>query len=157
MAHCDAHIEHFQPSSKFPAQRFSWGNLYASCGPANKKGRPRICGDHKDSWTPVNHIEPTDPTVEQKFAYDAAGGISPSVAGGAQAAVMIKKLNLDDPSLRYQRAIIIESLNTLIGTGEITADSRDEEIAMWRSVDRDGRLKSFGHVAARYLEEETIA
>ena len=157
MAPHDAHIEHFRPSSKFPTLRFSWGNLYASCGPASGKGTPRICGDHKDNWTPANHIEPTDPSVEQKFSYDAAGGIGSSVAGGDRAAVMIKKLNLDDPSLRYQRATIIEALNTLIQAGDITAANVADEIAMWRSVDGDGRLKSFGHVAARFLEEEPVA
>ncbi|ESX11130.1 hypothetical protein X766_31855 [Mesorhizobium sp. LSJC255A00] len=156
-AHNDAHIEHFWPSSKFATLRFSWGNLYASCGPASKKGTPRICGDHKDDWTPANHIEPTDPAVEQKFSFDAAGGINPSTTGGTQAAMMIKRLNLEDPSLRYQRAAIIGALNALIEAGGITAVNVADEIAMWRSVDGDGRLKSFGYVAARYLEDEPIA
>lgn len=153
-AHKDAHIEHFRPSSKFPPLRFSWTNLFASCGPSTEKTVPRICGDQKEDWTPANHVEPTDPDVQSKFAYDAAGGIAVTASGGAQAGTMIQRLNLDDPSLRYQRAVIVQAIAALIEDGEINADNVAGEIAMWRSLDADGRLKSFGHVAARFLEDE---
>ena len=151
-----AHIEHFRPQSIFPALRFEWSNLYASCGPPTAKKQPKTCGDAKNNWIPKNHIDPTDPACEQKFAYDGRGQIRPSMLGGDSAAVMIKRLNLEDKSLIYQRYQIIAHLEEEIGAGMIDASNVAAEILSWRTVDGNGRLKAFGHVAARYLEYEPI-
>lgn len=151
-----AHIEHFWPQSKFQALRFDWANLFASCGPKNQKNTPSICGDAKASWTPTNHIDPADPQCERKFAYDGNGAISSSALGGPQATNMIKRLKLDDDSLDYERFLIVAELEDRIREGEIDASNVAQEIGLWRAVGSDGRLKGYGHVAARYLEDEPL-
>jgi len=151
-----SHIEHFWPQSKFHNRRFEWNNLFASCGPTGHTNTPQTCGDHKGGWTPTNHIDPADPHCEQRFSYDGNGTISPSPIGGAQAAKMIEKLNLDDDSLDYDRFSIVAELEEWIQGGEIDALNVAQEIALWRDIDQDGKLKSYGHVAARYLEDEPL-
>ena len=145
------HIEHFWPSSKFRALRFDWANLFASCGPPTAKRQPRTCGDAKCNWVPANHIEPSDPDCERKFAYDGLGQIRPSALGGKSAETMIGRLKLDHNSLDYQRRQIIGYLEQEIASGAIDASNVTAEILSWRDAGADGHLKAFGHVAARYL------
>lgn len=152
----DAHIEHFWPSSQFSNLRFSWANLYVSCGPAREKNKPLTCGDKKGDWCPTDHIEPADPNVEYNFSYGGLGEINPNPSDNIQAKKMIEKLNLNDNSLQYQRQQIIIGLNEAIENDEIKSENIAGEIARWRSVDANGRLKSFGHIAARYLEDEPV-
>jgi uncharacterized protein (TIGR02646 family) len=151
-----AHIEHFWPSSKFLTLRFDWSNLFASCGPPTVKRQPKICGDAKGNWVPANHIDPNDPDCERKFAYDGLGQIRPSALGGQPAAVMIDRLKLDHGSLDYQRRQVIAHVEQAIANGAIDASNVAAEVVSWRVPDADGRLRAFGHVAARYLEDESI-
>jgi uncharacterized protein (TIGR02646 family) len=151
-----AHIEHFWPSTRFLALRFDWSNLFASCGPPTIKRQPKTCGDAKANWIPVNYIDPSDPDCERKFAYDGLGQIRPSALGGHTAATMIDRLKLDHSSLDYQRGQVIADLEREIAGGAIDASNVAAEIRSWRETDADGRLKAFGHVAARYLEDEPI-
>jgi uncharacterized protein (TIGR02646 family) len=151
------HIEHFWPRSKFPALRFDWPNLLASCGPPTTKRQPRTCGAAKDNWVPANYVDPSDPDCEHKFAYDGLGQIIPSALGGMPATVMIDRLKLDDASLEYQRRQIIAELEKQVGCGTINAMTVAEEIRSWREPDASGHLREFGHVAARYLEDEPIS
>lgn len=151
-----AHIEHFWPSARFPALRFDWPNLFASCGPPADRRQPSTCGDAKGGWVPANHINPADPDVERKFAYDGLGQIKPSALGGPPASVMINRLRLDHASLNYQRRQIIAALEQDIAGRVIDASTVAAEIMSWREADAYGRLKSFGHVATRYLEDEPL-
>jgi uncharacterized protein (TIGR02646 family) len=152
-----AHIEHFWPSSRFPALRFEWSNLFASCGPPTVKRQPKTCGDAKGNWVPVNHIFPGDHDCERKFAYDGLGQIRPSVLGGKPANVMIDRLKLNHNSLDYQRRQIIDYLEQEIASGAIDASNVAAEILSWRGTDAGGHLRAFGHVAARYLEDEPLS
>lgn len=152
-----AHIEHFWPRWKFKDLSFDWSNLFASCGPPTAKGQPSICGGAKGNWIPANHIDPTDPDCERKFSYDGLGQITPAALGGKPAAIMIDRLKLDDKTLDYQRGQVIGDLEREIARGRIDASNVAAEILSWRGTDGHGRLKAFGHVAARYLEDEPIS
>ena len=151
-----SHIEHFRPQSIHSNLRFHWDNLFASCGPTGQKNTPKLCGDAKGHWDPMDHIEPTDPLCEQKFVYDGNGAIWPSAIGGEHAQRMIDKLNLDDDSLNFERLLIVAELEERIRDGRIDATNVAREIVLWRASDSNGTLKAYGHVAARYLEEEPI-
>lgn len=151
-----SHIEHFRPQSAHENLRFVWHNLFASCGPSGKPNEPRICGDFKGNWDPVGHIEPTDPLCEEKFEYDGNGGIWPAAIGGHRAKTMIAKLNLDDQSLRYDRFLIVAEIEDRIADGTIDATNHAAEVALWRTIDASGMAISYGHVAARYLEDQVI-
>lgn len=151
-----SHIEHFRPRSRHPELRFEWDNLFASCGPAGERNIPETCGGAKGRWDPNNHIEPTDPSCELKFTYDGNGVISPSAIGGIQAQTMIDKLNLGDDSLDFERWLVIAELEERIREGDIDGASVGREIALWRLVASDGTIKAYGHVAARYLEDEFV-
>ena len=153
-----SHIEHFRPKSTYGALRFDWANLFASCGPTGKANTPKICGDAKDKWDPQNnaHVDPTDSGCDRRFAYDGNGAITTSAADDADAETMIKILNLGDNSLDFERLVIINDLEEQIRDGAIDASNKGDHIAVWRSVDSEGRLIGYGHVAARYLEDQNL-
>ena len=151
-----AHIEHFWPQSQFGHLRFDWTNMFASCGPATEKNQPIICGDAKGDWTPTSYVHPVAPDCELKFCYNGLGHISASSKGGSSAGVMIETLNLGDDSLNYLRSQIIKALEEDIAINEIDASTVIGEISSWRTPDDEGRLKAFGHVAARYLEDKKV-
>jgi hypothetical protein len=70
---------------------------------------------------------------------------------------MIDRLKLDHDSLDYLRGQVISDLEQEIAKGAIDASNVAAEILSWRETDADGRLRNFGHVAARYLEDEPIS
>lgn len=153
-----SHIEHFYPQSVHTARRFDWQNLFASCGPTGQAQMPETCGDKKKNWDPSGkgHIDPIDPHCEERFAYDGNGTITPSINGDADAQTMIDTLNLDDDSLCFERLVIISDIEARIDNGSIIAANKAEEIALWRTVLADGKLIGYGHVAARYLEDQSL-
>jgi hypothetical protein len=132
--------------------------LFASCGPTGKKNAPRICGEFKDKWdpVPVSHVDPTDPNCEQMFGYGGNGEIWPSALARNRAQTMIVRLNLDDESLKYERLVIVTEIEERIADGTIDAANQAAEVGRWRTVDANGELLSYGHVAARYLEEQGL-
>jgi uncharacterized protein (TIGR02646 family) len=164
----DSHIDHFWPQQYFnpqsmpdrPDRTLDYENFFASCGPPGLPtavGRiPSTCGDHKGNWfDPTNYIMPSHVGCEQRFSYGANGQIMPASPTDAAAANMISVLNLNEPALQYQRQQIIIGIEQAIAAGDFTLATRDDEIAAWRRPN-DGKLKSFGHVAARYLESEPL-
>lgn len=153
-----SHIEHFRPQSIHSNQRFDWPNLFASCGPIGQTNVPEVCGGAKRNWDPAAkaHIEPTDAGCEQRFAYDGNGAIFITTDDDTGAQTMIDTLNLDDHTLAFERFVIISDLETRIGNGSIDAANKAAEIALWREVDADGRLKGYGHIAARYLDDQSL-
>ncbi|WP_160169144.1 retron system putative HNH endonuclease [Allgaiera indica] len=151
-----SHIEHFRPQSVHENRRFDWKNLFASCGPTGLRNMPRICGDYKENWDPVGHVEPTDPLCEKKFEYDGNGEIWPAAIGDDHAKIMIDKLNLGEQSLCYERFLIVAEIEDRINDGTIDATNQAAEIALWRRVDANGVAISYGHVAARYLEDQVL-
>ena len=69
---------------------------------------------------------------------------------------MIQKLNLNDQSLQYERLSIVIEIEERINDGTIDAANQAAEVTLWRTVDANGQLISYGHGAARYLEEQAI-
>jgi hypothetical protein len=97
-----------------------------------------------------------DPLCEKKFEYDGNGRIWPAAIGGNRAKTMISKLNLDDQSLCYERFLIVAEIEDRINDGMVDADNQAAEVALWRTVDAKGMMVSYGHVAARYLEDQVL-
>lgn len=151
----DSHIDHFWPQAHFPDRILDYANLFASCGPSSQKKAPKTCGDAKGDWFDQENIDhiPSQPGCEHRFRYDARGWMHPA---DALASSVITQLNLNDPSLREERRRIVKGIEDAITAGEITPADVAQEIASWRAPDAAGRAKSFGHVAARYLEDEPI-
>ncbi|KDB05137.1 hypothetical protein U879_03115 [Defluviimonas sp. 20V17] len=69
---------------------------------------------------------------------------------------MIDKLNLGEQSLCYERFLIVAEIEDRINDGTIDATNQAAEIALWRRVDANGVAISYGHVAARYLEDQVL-
>lgn len=151
-----SHIEHFLPRSKFPERELDYANFFASCGPSGKKSAPKTCGDAKGNWVPTDPADliPSHPDCEKRFRYDGNGAINPANSSDQHVIDAIIVLNLNDDSLQLERKSILAGLEAGIRAGEITAANVAAEIASRRAKDADGRCESFGHVAARYLEEE---
>jgi uncharacterized protein (TIGR02646 family) len=153
-----SHIEHFLPRSLFPERELDYANLFASCGPSGKKGAPQICGDAKENWVPTDPVNliPSHPDCEKRFRYDLGGAVNPAAPDDQHVISAVAKLNLNETSLQLERSDILTGLEADILAGEITAENVTDEISSWRARDVDGRCKNFGHVAARYLEEELL-
>lgn len=90
------------------------------------------------------------------FGYGGNGEIWPAAIARNRAQTMIDRLNLDDESLQYERFVIVTEIEERIADGTIDAASQVAEVARWRAADAAGRLLSYGHVGARYLEEQRL-
>lgn len=152
-----SHIEHFLPRSKFPERELDYANFFASCGPSGKKSAPKTCGDAKGHWVPTDPVNliPSHPYCEKLFRYDG-GAVNPANSSDQHVIDAIAALNLNENSLQQERRKIIAGLEAEILAGKITAENVAAEIAFRRAKDGYGRCKNFGHVAARYLEEEPL-
>lgn len=153
-----SHIEHFLPRSEFPEHHLDYANFFASCGPSGEKSAPQICGDAKGDWIPTDPVNliPSHLDCEKRFRYESNGAVNPVDPSDHHVSKAIKALNLNDNSLQLVRKSILAGLEAAIHAGEITAQNAADEISSWRARDADGRCKNFGHVAARYLEEELL-
>lgn len=153
-----SHIEHFWPRSHFPARALDFSNFHASCGPATKPGMSKTCGDAKGAWYDRSNLDlfPSHPTCEGRFGYGASGNVAAFDPADALAATVIETLNLNDDALVLERKAILTALEEDILSGEIDGATKAREIALWRALGGDGRAKSLGHVAAIYLERESI-
>jgi hypothetical protein len=121
------------------------------------KREPSTCGDAKGSWFhPTQYIMPSDHTCEARFSYGLSGSISVTHGDDVAASKMIKALSLNNEVLAYERAQILSGIESDIESGEINAINKNEEILSWRTPDVDHQLKSFGHIAARYLEDDPL-
>jgi uncharacterized protein (TIGR02646 family) len=152
-----SHIDHFWPQHLFKIRELDYDNFFVSCGPSGVRGAPRICGDAKDDWIPTDaRLIPSDPTCEGRFKYSGSGAIKAANDQDEAADATITALNLDDASLQLERKQIIFGIESAILDGEITKDNKAAEISHLRAPDAQGRCKSFGHVMARYLEDEPL-
>jgi uncharacterized protein (TIGR02646 family) len=153
----DNHIEHFIPKSTNKNCTYDYGNLFISCGPSNGNGAPKTCGDAKENRIPTDpaNLIPSHPDCEKRFRYDG-GAVNPANSSDQHVIDAIAALNLNETSLCQDRGKILAGLEADILAGEITAENVTDEISSWRARDVDGRCKNFGHVAARYLEEELL-
>lgn len=113
------HIEHFRPQGIYPALRFAWPNLLASCESYKKEEFEGVaveaqlhCGHRKGDWF-VEGVT-TDPLVagvEAKFRFPLSGKVFPAKGLQGQDYVSVQstidELNLNAPSLRLRRAAIL--------------------------------------------------
>ncbi|MGE0117077.1 MAG: retron system putative HNH endonuclease [Dongiaceae bacterium] len=157
----DSHIDHFLPRAHFRERELDYSNFFASCGPPHEQAGaerrlPSTCGDAKGKWhNEAASIWPSDPNCERRFWFIASGRVRPMQAADIPAENMIKALNLNDATLVLERKRIIGGVEVDIARGLITVQNVATEIGIWRTAN-NGRLTGFGHVAARYLEEEPL-
>ncbi len=114
----DAHIEHFKPKSKYPAERFAYNNLFACCEYKDS------CGRKKGSDYFDNLISPLDKNCQLRFTYTGNGMIIPSDEKDTLAKKTINLLALNCKRLRNQRQSIIKVLDD----GGITIDYLKESL-----------------------------
>ncbi|WP_298378611.1 retron system putative HNH endonuclease [Azospirillum sp.] len=152
----DSHIDHFLPQKYHKDKIFDYQNFFVSCGKNLKKNVSKTCGHAKDNWHDMSNQDliPSHPNCERRFHYDSTGQIKAKREDDDLATQAIIALNLDEDALKHERSVLIAGLERDIVDGEISSTTRDEEIALWRALDKDGRAKSLGHVAALYLEQE---
>ena len=147
----DSHIEHYCCQTHFADRELDYSNMFASCGPPKQRRLPSTCGDAKGNTPPpAPCILPSDPGCEARFSYGESGEAIPLDDGAKN---MVPWLKLNDSSLVQERAALIAEVAKMIISGEITLSDKADEILLWRSPNAEGQLRSFGHVAARYLEE----
>lgn len=151
LADRDSHIDHYYCQNLFPDRTVDYANMFASCGPPQQKRLPSTCGDAKKGVPPPDPcLLPSDPSCEARFSYGESGEAVPL---DDSATNMGSWLKLNHPALVQERAALIAMIIAMIRSGEISLPDKEEEIRLWRSRNVNGRLRSFGHVAARYLED----
>jgi uncharacterized protein (TIGR02646 family) len=131
----DFHIEHFHPQGDYPAKRYEWRNLLASCegvGVALPEGvlieSQKHCGHAKGDWfDAVLMADPQRAGIEGAFRFPLTGEVHPnkSLSAEQKAAVeeTIRKLNLRAPSLVARRREVLAAA---------TADADQMSDADWR-------------------------
>ncbi|MGN4155111.1 retron system putative HNH endonuclease [Burkholderia gladioli] len=165
----DSHIEHFRPQRDFPALQLDYANLHASCMGTSRhvfpddegaatlnraaKRPPTFCGDAKrNNFDEALHISPVDPNCESRFIYTSAGEILPADRGDESAKYMLKILALGLPHLSAAREEVLKVFDpTFLDT--VTAEELVRLRDAYRTRNVDGKLQTFGHVAARYAEQ----
>jgi uncharacterized protein (TIGR02646 family) len=150
----DSHIEHFRPQERYPALQLEYANLHASCMRGLQRSVPRHCGHAKDNgFDEDKHIAPVDPGCERRFMYTLRGEIVPADLADERAQYMIDLLALETPTLRHLRE---EVLSQTLDPGFL-ASATQEELQQLRDGfqrrDPTGKLPGFGHVVARYAEQ----
>jgi hypothetical protein len=116
---------------------------------------PTVCGEAKGNWFDnALHVDPTALGCAGRFSYGTSGLISSKVSSDDAATKMIDVLNLNDEMLRYERGVLLSGIEFDIASGAINVFNKDQEIAHFVTVTSSGTLPSWGHVAARYLQDE---
>ena len=101
----DCHIEHLKPKSRYPQERFAYGNLLASC---NSK---KSCGHKKGTWYHPDMVSPLTIGCEQRFTYTLDGRMIPSDKEDKSALETIEQLGLNCATLKDRRKSIILALD----------------------------------------------
>ena len=102
----DCHIEHLKPKSRYPQEKFAYGNLLASC---NSK---KSCGHKKGTWYRPEMVSPLDEDCEQRFKYTHDGKIVPFDKEDKSALETIEQLGLNCTILKDRRKSIILALES---------------------------------------------
>jgi len=153
----DSHIEHFRPQERYADLALNFENLHASCIRETQPGKPLHCGHAKSAdFDEAFQISPLDAHCESRFIYTLDGDILPSDVTDAQAAYMVKLLKLDLAFLRNRRE---EAVNRVFDP-EFLETVTDGELKtlrdFFRSMDKEGKAQSFGHVLARFAEQRLL-
>lgn len=115
----DAHIEHFKPKSKYPAERFAYNNFFACCEYKDS------CGRKKGSEYFDDLISPLDANCQSRFTYTGNGKIIPFNENDEYAQRTIEVLALNCKRLRLQR----ESIIKILDNDETTTDYLKQSLA----------------------------
>jgi uncharacterized protein (TIGR02646 family) len=150
-----SHIEHFRPQSQREDLALSYENLHASCIRETEPSTPLHCGHAKDSaFDESRHISPLDPRCESRFNYTFDGQILASEALNPQANYMIDLLKLDLVFLRNRRREAVSR----VFDADFVANATDTQlrtlIAAFVMRDENGKHENFGHVVARFGEQQ---
>lgn len=148
----DSHIEHLIPQEQQAELALAYCNLHASCIREQSPDLPMHCGHAKGrDLDAARHVSPLDPACEQRFLYSLDGPIRAAEADDHAASYMIDLLKLDNPSLQNGRREVLAGAFT----DEFLGSATEEELLALRRATRrrNGRLRSFAHVVARYVEQ----
>ncbi len=107
------HIEHFRPRSTYPDLQLDLDNLFLSCGPEAKAGKPsETCGHAKaDRFDETGCVEPNYPSCTHRFRFLLSGEVATALAGDTPAESMIDVLNLNHPEFRKDRADVLDHID----------------------------------------------
>ena len=108
-----SHIEHFRPRSTYPQLSVDLANLFLSCGPDARTGKPsETCGNAKgDRFDGAHCVEPDYPACTHRFRFLLSGEIAPRSDDDAAAGTMIELLNLNHRELRKDRSDILDRID----------------------------------------------
>lgn len=139
-----SHIEHFLPRAlgkQYPYDmmqneiELGYNNLFCSCnGEHEDKSH---CGHKKGALFPDTLLRPSDPHVEEHFAYMLTGEMRGKDEAGKET---IKLLNLDSFELRRHRQAAIEASGYY---DEYFEEDREEILEFFSSRDRSGRFQPY--------------
>ena len=105
----NSHIEHFKPQSVCIAyEDVAYTNLLAAYPETSK--RCQFGARAKDKWYDENLLSPLHQSCETKFLFKQSGKIAPSDNEDVAAIETIRRLRLDDPSLKENRQSKIDEL-----------------------------------------------
>lgn len=149
------HIEHLRPRSDFEEKALDYENLLASCGhPRRPRPSQTIrCGDAKEDWYDADlFVSPLDESCESRFSFTANGEIGPRRSDDEAARETIRRLRLDESSLREQRAAAIDG--TLPPEILVDYSTRDLEKLLegLRTRGEGGRFASFSPALCDVIE-----
>jgi uncharacterized protein (TIGR02646 family) len=142
------------------------GDQPASCGQKTKNGDKKEkylhCGQAKEDEQAC--ISPLEPDCEQRFIYSHLNGlIFPTHTEDTQAKEMIKLLNLNANMLKPLRENILSAVvskkfpvdyNDVDFFNEVSNAELEQLMRSYREKNEEGKLLSFGHVVARFIEQE---
>ncbi|MDO4683349.1 MAG: retron system putative HNH endonuclease [Lautropia sp.] len=158
-----SHIEHFRPQEKYPDLSLDYGNLFVSCLRQLNRAEPVHCGHAKgNDFDGELAISPSE-VDEQRFTYTLSGKVLPDREHGP-ADYMCKLLRLNEASLKGRRETVLSQVFDEVFLSYLSDEGVDAEQVTndlrrladgFRQPDDEGRLPSFGHVIARFAEQQT--
>ncbi|MGN6230606.1 MAG: retron system putative HNH endonuclease [Trinickia sp.] len=150
----DSHIEHFRPQEQYAGLQLEYANLHASCMRGLRRSMPRHCGHAKENgFDEEQHIAPADPDCERRFMYTLRGEIVPADSEDERAKYMIGLLALEAPTLRHLREEVLSQTLDPSFLATATQQELEQLCDSFRRRDATGKLPGFGHVIARYAEQ----
>ena len=100
----DAHVEHLKDQDSYPAEKFNFVNLLASCQ------KNDCCGHKKGNGFFDNMVSPLSVDCQNRFTYTARGEIIPQDETDNFAQETIDLLGLNCKRLKLRRVSIIKTL-----------------------------------------------
>lgn len=160
-------IEHLKPQERYPRERFSYGNLMASClGGATDttdrrtKAQLKHCNGKKGDWYDSRMVSPLTQDCEVCFTYTLDGEIISSEDSSRRddADLTIDQLNLNSRRLiRLRDAVIDEIMNPTVDSGDIDLQNEQQLISLierYNEKDDNGRYERFSAAIVNILRQK---